>query len=423
MLTLLNTFKERNYSLFFTGQGLSLIGYWIQSTTFNWLLYQLTDSALMLGYLSAAINLPVLLLLPFAGSLVDRFDRRRLLIVLQVLFTVQALALAVLTHFDLLTLPLIVFMGCLMSLLTAFDGPSRQAIIPQLVTNRDNLPAAISLNSILFNSSRAIGPPLAGWIMAQTGPAPCFLLNAVSYLFMISALLLMHLGKPSIGGGKPGRRQGAMDNLRLILSLPPLRYLIFSYMLVAVATMSVYVMLPVWAGEVMGSGPQGLGWMMGGIGAGALIGAALIGTQREPARLWPMFRLAAVLLGLALILLSVSHGLWLAMLVTLLLGLAYIAQGVAANTLLQLSIDDEHRAGVMAFYLLAVFGSIPVGNLLGGWLSQVLGLHGAALTGGLAVLAVTALFWPTSTRIIRDLAEPEVPPAPARDLERVEVTE
>ncbi|MCB1766559.1 MAG: MFS transporter, partial [Candidatus Competibacteraceae bacterium] len=152
MYNLLRTFQERNYALFFFFQSLSLIGYWIQSTTFNWLLYQLTDSALWLGYFSAAINLPVLVLLPFAGSLVDRFDRRRLLLILQFLFMLQALALAVLTHFDLLTLALIVAMGCLQSILTAFDSPARQAFVPRLVTNREHLPAAISLNSMLFNT-------------------------------------------------------------------------------------------------------------------------------------------------------------------------------------------------------------------------------------------------------------------------------
>jgi MFS family permease len=404
MLTLFKTFRERNYTLFFIGQGFSLIGYWIQSTTFNWLLYQLTDSALWLGYFSAAINLPVLVLLPLAGSLVDRFDRRRLLLGLQLLFMFQALALAVLTHFDLLTLWLIVTMGCLQSVLTAFDGPARQAFVPGLVTNREHLPAAISLNSMLFNTSRAIGPPIAGWIMAQTGPAPCFLLNALSYLFIMGALLLMHLGAPTTTD-KPRLRQGVMDNLRFILRTPSLRYPILSYMSVAVAAMSVYVLLPIWAHDVIGAGPQGLGWLMGGIGAGALVGAAVVGTQRKPARLWPLFRQAAILLGLALILLSVTQGVASALLVTVLLGLAYIAQGVAANTLLQLSIDDDHRAGVMAFYLLAAFGSIPVGNLLGGWLGQWLGPHGAALVGGITVLAITALFWPTSSRVMAHLAE------------------
>ena len=403
MYNLLRTFQERNYALFFFFQSLSLIGYWIQSTTFNWLLYQLTDSALWLGYFSAAINLPVLVLLPFAGSLVDRFDRRRLLLILQFLFMLQALALAVLTHFDLLTLALIVAMGCLQSILTAFDSPARQAFVPRLVTNREHLPAAISLNSMLFNTSRAIGPPIAGWVMAQTGPAPCFLLNALSYLCIISALLLMRLSAPPIPV-KSARRQGAVDNLRLILGAPPLRYLILSYTSVAVATMSIYVLLPIWAREVLGTGPQGLGWLMGGIGVGALIGAALVGTQRQPARLWPLFRQAAVLLGLALILLSQAEGVGPALVVTVLLGLAYIAQGVAANTLLQLSIDDDHRAGVMAFYLLAAFGSIPVGNLIGGWLGEWRGPHGAALMSGIVVLIVTALFWPTSNRVIAHVA-------------------
>ncbi|MBZ4192828.1 MAG: MFS transporter [Candidatus Contendobacter sp.] len=404
MVTLLKTFRERNYRLFFIGQGLSLIGYWIQSTTFNWLLYQLTDSALWLGYFSAAIYLPVLVLLPLAGSLVDRFDCRRLLLGLQLLFMFQALALTVLTHFDLLTLSLIVTMGGLQSVLMAFNGPARQALVPSLVTNRENLPAAISLNSMLFNSARAMGPPIAGCVMAQTGPAPCFLLNALSYLFMLGALLLMRLSTPP-ASAKPRRRQGAVDNLRFILRTPSLRYPILSYMSVAVAAMSVYVLLPIWAHDVIGAGPQGLGWLMGGIGVGALVGAAVVGTQRQPTRLWPLFRQAAILLGLALILLSVTEGVASALLVTVLLGLAYTAQGVAANTLLQMSIDDDHRAGVMAFYLLAAFGSIPIGNLLGGWLGQWLGPHGAALAGGIAILAVTALFWLTSNRVMEHLAK------------------
>jgi predicted MFS family arabinose efflux permease len=252
---------------------------------------------------------------------------------------------------------------------------------------------------MLFNTSRAIGPPIAGWIMAQTGPAPCFLLNALSYLCIISALLLMQLSA-SPAPLKPRPHQGAIDNLRFILQAPALRYLILSYLSVAVATMSVYVLLPIWAREVLGAGPQGLGWLMGGIGAGALIGAAMVGAQRQPARLWPLFRQTAVLLGLALILLSQTEGVGPALLVTVLLGLAYIAQGVAANTLLQLSIDDDHRAGVMAFYLLAAFGSIPVGNLLGGWLGEWQGPHGAALVSGIAVLVITGLFWSTSNRVI-----------------------
>ena len=408
---MLSVFRERNYSLFFTGQGLSLIGSWIQSTTFNWLLYQLTDSALQLGYLTALMNLPALLLLPLAGSLVDRFDRRRLLLVLQSLFMVQALVLGVITHFELLTLPLVVVMGCIQSLLTAFDGPARQAIVPRLVHDKAALPAAISLNSMLFNSARAIGPPIAGWLMAQLGPAPCFLLNALSYLFMLAALVLIRLSEPVSGAG-PRTSRGALRNLGFILATPTLRYPIFSYLSVAVAAMSVYVLLPVWAHEVMGAGAQGLGWLMGGIGAGALVGALVVGLQRRPERLWPLFRQAAVLLGLTLILLSLSTNAWAVGGVTLLLGMAYIAQGVAANTLLQLGIDDEHRGGVMAFYLLAAFGSIPIGNLLGGWLAQWLGLHQAALVSGVAVLGITALFWPTSNRVIASL-EREAEPAGA----------
>lgn len=397
-MNLLQIFNERNYRLFFAGQGLSFIGSWIQITTLNWLLYQLTDSALALGYLSAVMNLPMLVFLPLAGSLADRFDRRRFLMVLQVLFMCAALGLGIAVYFESLTIPIIVIIGCLQSILMAFDNPSRQAFIPSLIKNRDYLPAAISMNSVLFNTSRAIGPPIAGWVMAQIGPAPCFLLNAISYLFMMAALLLLRMNAAP-QAIKARRHQGARDNLRFIFDAVPLRYLLSSYCVVSIASMSVYVLLPIWAHEVIGQGPQGLGWLMGGIGIGALTGALVVGTQRQAVRLWSLFRQAAVILGVALILLSMVHGMIPVLIGTVLLGMTYTAQGVAANTLLQLSIHDDHRAGVMAFYLLAALGSIPVGNLLGGWLAQWLGLHGAAFAGGVVVLTVTAFFWKTSSRI------------------------
>ena len=400
MQSLLARFRDRHYRLYAAGQACSLTGYWVQGTTCNWLLYQFTDSTLALGYLSAAITLPTLLLLPGAGLLVDRCDRRRLLIGLQGFFVLQALTLCALTYADLLTLPLLVLMGGLQGVLAAFDGPARQALVPTLIRQRAHLPAAISNNSIIFNLSRALGPPLAGWTLAQTGPAPAFLLNAVSYLLMMAALLLIRI-TPVASGGQPRRARGVMDNLRLVARTPALRYPILSFSAVAVAAMSVYVLLPLWANEVLRAGPQGLGWMMGALGVGALMGAALVGMERRPARLWRLIRRAAVLLGLALILLAVVRSWWLILAVTVVIGGAYFAQGVAVNTLLQLGIDDDHRAGVMAFYLLAALGSAPVGNLLGGWLGQWFGPQGAALASGVAILGVTALLWRASRRAER----------------------
>jgi MFS family permease len=397
MLNLLSPFRERNYRLYATGQAFSLTGYWVQSTTCNWLLYQFTDSTLSLGYLSAAITLPTLLLLPIAGLLVDRFDRRRLLIGLQSLFVIQALVFSTLTYSALLTLPLLVLMGSVQGVLAAFDGPARQAFVPTLIRERTHLPAAISSNSIIFNLSRAIGPPLAGWTLAQTGPAPAFLLNAVSYLLMMGALLLMHIA-PVICSQGPRESRSVLDNLRIVARTPSLRYPILSFSAVAVAAVSVYVLLPIWANDILRAGPQGLGWMMGALGGGALLGAALVGMERRPARLWRLIRRAAILLSLALILLAVAKSVWMILALTVVIGFAYFAQGVAVNTLLQLGIDDDHRAGVMAFYLLAALGSAPIGNLLGGWLGQWFGPQGAAFVSGIAILSVTALLWRASHR-------------------------
>ncbi|MBF0118745.1 MAG: MFS transporter [Desulfobacterales bacterium] len=400
MSGLLSVFRERNYSFFFTGQALSFIGNWMQSTTFNWLLYQFTDSPFLLGSMSAAINIPLLILIPYAGSMVDRFDHRRLLLFLQTIFMIHASLLGALAYFDLLNLTLIVAMGCIQSFLNAFDGPARQALVPQLLNDRSKMPAAIALNSVMVNTTRTFGPPLAGWILTKNSSVSCFLLNALSYFFMLLALMALQFSN-SDNKGKHREYTSALDNLLFIVSLPSLRYLFISYIVVAVATMSVYVLLPIWSADILKAGPQGLGLMMGGIGAGALLGAIIVGSQSNQVRLWLLFRYSSLLLGFALILISSINGITPIIMVTVMLGMAYIGQSVAANTLLQMSVDDSRRGGIMAFYLLVAFGSIPVGNVLGGWLGHIIGLKGAAMTAGITVLISIFFLWRTSSRVMQ----------------------
>jgi predicted MFS family arabinose efflux permease len=385
---LLRPLRSRNYRFFFGGQGLSLIGSFVQSTALAWVLYGLAGSPLQLGGWSALMQLPVILLLPLAGSLADRFDRRRLLIAAQVLFLLQTSALAWLAHSGQLTLFAVVAIGIVQGVVTALDGPPRLALVPRLVDDPADLPAAISLNSALFNSARSIGPPIAGFLLAGVGAAACFALNAASYLFVLAGLLAMRLP-----AGPPAARRSlgrAAETLAYVRRTPELRDVLAATASLTLVTMSVYVLLPVWARDVLGAGPQALGFLGGGLGLGSLAGALIVGSQVDTRHLARLQRGGAFVVGAALILFAFARTLPLSVAVAGVLGFAFTCQSTAASTLLQLRVSEERRAGVMSFLLLATYGSIPIGHFAGGALASWLGPPAAALAGGVAALAVAA---------------------------------
>ncbi|MBI4862899.1 MAG: MFS transporter [Candidatus Riflebacteria bacterium] len=387
----LRAFASRNYTLFFCGQGLSLIGSFIQSTAFSWILYRLTGSPVLLGHLSALMQLPVLLLLPFAGTLADRFDRYRLLLITQTLFTVQSMGLAALAFTGHLGLEAVVAMGFLQGIVTALDGPPRLALIPRLVDDPGDLPAAISLNSAVFNAARSIGPPIAGFLMAEASESFCFLANGISYFFVIGGLILMRL--PAEPAKDPRKKRGGLiDTLRYLKRHRELSEVLMTSSSIALVTMSVYVLMPVWARDILASGPRGLGYLMGGIGVGALIGAVVVGSRTGKREFELLLRAGGVVVGGALMLFSLTSTLYTCVPLCLILGFAFTSCMTSANTLLQLQVDDDRRAGVMSVCLLSNYGSVPVGNFVGGTLAGLIGPHGTSLVGGTLVLVVAVVF-------------------------------
>ncbi len=388
----LRAFRSRNYRLWFGGQGISLIGSWMQSLAISWLVYRLTRSPLLLGLVNFAAQMPLILLTPFTGVLADRLNRYRLMIAIQVTEMALALALFGLVVSDLLSIPSLIALGVIQGAVLSLDSPARHAFVTQLVESRDDLPNAIALNSAMFNSARLIGPSLAGILVAAAGEAACFLVNAASFLAVIAALLAMRITPQPPAAGRRGFMAEFREGVEYVTHNRAIRLLMSHFAWVALVGMSFGVLLPVLAKETLHGGAHTLGFLMGAGGIGALGGALGLAAKRDSAGLMKLTALAAALFGTGLIGLAGVRHLLPALLLMTAVGLGMTAQMTTANTFIQLTVPDDKRARVLSFYLLAFFGTIPVGSLLIGGLAQALGASRALALSGTLSLCGTLLF-------------------------------
>jgi MFS family permease len=383
-LSLLRAFRHRNYRLFFAGQLVSLMGTWMQSVAQGWLVYSMTHSPLLLGLTSFCAQVPVFFIAPFGGTISDRVDRRRLLIVTQGLSMLQATILATLTLAHVVQVWDVVALAFTMGLINAFDVPTRQAFTIEMV-GREDLRNAIALNSVMFNLARVIGPSAAGLLVAFAGEGVCFALNALSYAAVLASLLFIRV-PPRVRPvpGHPLREMQA--GFAYAWNMRPIRV---ALMLVAVSSCfgaSYLALMPAFARDVLHEGSQGLGFLMASVGAGALGGAYMLSRVHDRhLMLTPV--LAAAGFGLSLILFSHSH--WLPLSMALLLPTAFCLMllGGSTNTILQTVSDDHMRGRVVAFYAMAFMGMMPWGSLLLGWLATHIGVGEAVTAGGIVVIA------------------------------------
>jgi MFS family permease len=385
----LRSLRRRNFRLFFFGQLISLIGSWMQTTAQQWLVYRLTGSELSLGVVTFAAFLPVLILSLGMGVIVDRFERRRLLVITQTWFLLQAAVLAVLTALGVIQYQHVIVLALLAGIGNALDMPARQSFYVDLV-DRDEMMNAIALNSSVFNGARIIGPAIGGVVIAVMGEAPAFGLNAISFLAVIGALLMMRLS-PFV---PPMRHGSGWSELRQGLA-----YLVADRRVLGlvcmVAAFSVFgfpyvVLLPAFAGEVLGTGAAGLGALLAAHGVGALasaLGLAFLGERRSKGR---MLFASRALLPVSVLLLAVSRTPQVSMLALVLGGYTLINQLAITNTLIQMVVPDELRGRVLSTYTWALGGFWPIGALLTGWMAERLGAPQAVLVvaGVSAVLAL-----------------------------------
>jgi MFS family permease len=402
---ILRALKYRNYRLFFAGQTVSLIGTWMTRVATSWLVYRLTGSALLLGIVGFAGQIPTFVLGPFAGVWVDRWDRHRTLVVTQILSTLQSFALAGLALGGVITVNHIIWLSLAQGLINAFDMPARQSFVIEMVENREDLGNAIALNSSMVNVARLLGPSIAGVIIAVSSEGYCFLIDGISYLAVIASLLAMKgLARP-----QPKTRKAIIHELkegwRYAFGSVPIRSILLLLALVSLIGMPYTVLLPIFAKEILHGGAHTLGFLMGASGIGALFGAMTLAARKSVRGLGRVVPIAAAIFGAGLIGLGLSRILWLSLILMLVVGGAMMEQMASSNTILQTIVEEDKRGRVMSLYSMAFLGMAPFGSLLAGTMAAKMGASRTVVfTGSVCIIAAAAFAFKLPA--IRDAIRP-----------------
>ena len=395
--------RDRNFALFFTGQGLSLCGTWMQSLAQAWLVYRLTGSPFLLGLVEFAARAPILLFSLVGGLLADRWPRRHVMLVTQVLALVQASVLAALTLSGHITIEWILALATLMGIINAVDIPVRQSFVVDLVPRAD-IPSAIGLNSSAFNAARIIGPSLAGLLVVTVGEGLCFLLNALSYLIVIGCLAAMRV-RTTTRTAPAGAIGFLAEGFRYAWHTPHVRALLALITVLSLAAMPHSTLLPVFAGEILKTGASGLGLLIAATGVGALAAAFQIARRGTVRGLGSYIAGAVVLYGVGLLSLAYSTTLWISLPALVAVGFGMITSLAGTNTLLQSLAPDELRGRVMSLYAMVALGFATFGSLLAGAGATYLGAPLTVAAGGLITLASAAIFWRALPAIRRHIRE------------------
>ncbi|WP_017315532.1 MFS transporter [Mastigocladopsis repens] len=383
---LLPALKSRNYRLFFAGQGISLIGSWMTQIATIWLVYDLTKSPIMLGFVGFSSQIPSFFLAPFGGVFVDRFSRYRTIIGTQLLSMIQSLMLALLAFTGVIQIWHIIGLSLFQGFINAFDAPARQAFVPELVEQRDDLANAIAINSTMFNGARLIGPAIGGLLIASIGTAYCFLIDGLSYIAVIFALLAMKVKPWRITVIDTNPLQRIKEGFEYAFGFPPIRVILLLSALVSLMGMQYTVLVPIFAEEILKGGAQTLGFLMAASGVGALSGGIYLATRQTVVGLGRLIALAPAILGIGLIAFSLSRFLPFSLLAMLLVGWGTIIQVAGSNTVLQTIVEDDKRGRVMSFFTMSFLGMIPFGNLLGGALAERIGATNTLIIDGIACI-------------------------------------
>jgi MFS family permease len=364
----------------------------MQRIAMPWMVYHMTGSALLLGIVSFAGQIPSFLLSPLAGVLTDRMSRYRVLVVSQILSMIQAFVLAGLTLSGAIQIWQIIVLSVSLGCINAFDVPARHSFVIDMLEKKEDLGNAIALNSLMFNGARLIGPSIAGLILASAGEGICFLLNAVSFIFVVASLLMMKLKYREVKIHDSMMLKDLREGLRYTFGFPPIKHLIYLLGTVSLMGMSYSVLMPVFAKEILHGGSHTYGFLMGAAGFGALLGALFLASRKTVILLGSIVPAAAVLFGSGLIILSFSRSFALSLVLMVFIGLGMMMQAASSNTILQTITDDDKRGRVMSFYTMAVMGTAPFGSLMAGALAKIIGAPWTMFAGGIATI-IGALFF------------------------------
>lgn len=383
--------KHKNYRLFMSGQIISLCGTWMQNVAEAWLVYRLTGSAVLLGTVGFASQIPVFLIAPFGGALADRVDRRRVLLMTQTCAMILAGTYAALTLTGLIQVWEIIGIAVLLGIVNAFDIPTRQAFVTDMV-GKEDLINAIALNSSMFNGARIVGPAIAGILVAAVGEGWCFFINSVSYIAVLTGLLMMNIKPREVIVHTRSAFSSIAEGFQYVWKSTPIRSLMSLLGIISLMGMPYAVLMPIFAEEILHGGASGLGMLMGASGIGALTGALMLASRKGLKGLGNWVAFASSGFGISIILFSFSRSFWLSAALLVPVGFSMMIQMASSNTLVQSLVPDNLRGRVMSVYSMMFMGMAPFGALLAGTLANHLGAPMTVALGGAVCILGSILF-------------------------------
>lgn len=392
-----NTFKafhNRNYRLYFSGQSISLIGTWMQRTAVYWVIYTQTHSAFMLGVAVFAAQFPSFLFSPLGGVVSDRYNRYTVLLITQVASLIQASLLTALVMFTHYTVAEILVCSIVLGTINAFDVPARQSMIYQIVGNKEDLPNAIALNSSMVNLARLAGPAFSGIVLEKLGAGACFLINALSFLAVITSLLLMRFPKYIPQPHAKKVINEFKEGWNYLRQTPSISAVILMLACVSLLVLPFNTLLPVYARVVFKGSASTFGYLNSAVGLGALGGAFFLASLKDGAALKKILFTNLIIFGAGLILFSHTTSLPLALLFAVIIGFGMMAQTTVSNTIIQTNVSVEMRGRVISYFAMAFFGLQPIGGLLIGTISHYIGAPDTVLGEGIAAIIIAVLFLP-----------------------------
>jgi MFS family permease len=387
-------FRSRNYRLFFCGQSISLIGTWMQRTAVYWVIYTATHSALVLGLAVFAAHFPSFLFSPLGGVVSDRYNRYRVMIITQAASLVQAVLLVVVVMFTHYALWEIFALSILLGTINAFDVPARQSMVNEIINHKEDLPNAIALNSAMVNIARLIGPAISGIILEKMGAGTCFLINAISFIVVISCLLLMKLPKYFPQRHTKNALGEFKEGWKYLKHTPSISLVILLIACLSISVLPFTTLLPVFAKVIFKGNAATFGYLNSAIGLGAVGGTIFLASLKEGADLKKILLINLLLLGAGLILFSHITNLPVALLFAMLAGFGMMSQTTIANTIIQTNTSQAMRGRVISYFAMAYFGMLPLGGLLIGTASHYLGAPNTILAEGIVAVVIAFVFLP-----------------------------
>jgi MFS family permease len=395
---LFRAFHYRNYRLFFTGQGISLIGTWMQQVALNWYVYSKTNSAFLLGLVTFCNHAPTFFMPPFSGLIADRCNRKTALLVTQSLSMLQAVLLTFAVYNDTgiySVIALAAFLGCI----NAIDAPIRQSFVVNLVHGREDLGNAIALNSVMFNGARLFGPSIAGFIIAHFGEKFCIAFNAASFIAVIISLSMVSYSfTPTVEKRKNVLRE-FMIGVKYAFGEPSIRYLLFLISVISFIGFSYLSLMPIVARDVLHKDARVYGTLLGGAAIGAMFGAFYLASRKNIRGLVIVIGRMSFVVGLMMMLFSFSEHFILSMMIIPFIGMSLMLVSASTNTIIQSVVDEKMRGRVMSIYTMLFMGLTPFGSLFLGWLSGKIGVQKVFMISGIVCMTASLLFYSRRKKI------------------------